>query len=129
MIGINTAVEGQAQNIGFAIAIDKIKPMLERLRSGQSTSTTPRAYMGVSTATVDGNGATVLEVGPGTPAAGAGIQIGDVIVALDNQPITDPDSLSSAIGAKKPGDRGPVTYQRGGARRTAQITLGTRPTG
>ena len=129
VIGINTAVEGQAQNIGFAIAIDKIKPMLERLRSGQTTSTTPRAYMGVSTTTVDGRGATVVEVGPGTPAAGAGIQIGDVIVALDNQPITSSDSLSSAIGAKKPGDRVTVTYQRGGARLTAQITLGTRPTG
>ena len=129
VIGINTAVDGQGQNIGFAIAIDTVKPMLESLRSGRSTTSSPRAYMGVTSQAVDGTGATVVEVGPGTPAAAAGIQPGDVIVALDNQPVTDPDSLSSAIGAKKPGDRVTVTYQRAGARSTAQITLGTRPTG
>jgi putative serine protease PepD len=129
VVGINTAVDGQAQNIGFAIAIDKIKPMLDSLRSGRSTATSPRAYMGVTTQAVDGTGATVIEVGPGTPAAAAGLQPGDVITALDNQPVTDPDSLSSAIGAKKPGDRVTVTYQRAGTRRTAQVTLGTRPTG
>jgi len=129
VIGINTAVDGQAQNIGFAIAIDTVKPMLDGLRSGRSTATTPRAYLGVTSQAVDGTGATVIEVGPGTPAAGAGIQAGDVITALDSQPVTDPDSLSSAIGAKKPGDRVTVTYLRGGTRRTAQVTLGTRPTG
>ena len=130
VIGINTAVDGQGQNIGFAIAIDKIKPMLDRLRSGQSTATSPRPYLGVSSQAAAGvTGATVVDVGPGTPAAGAGLQVGDVIVALDNQPVTDPDSLSTAIGAHQPGDRVTVTYQRGGARRTAQVTLGTRPTG
>ena len=130
MVGINTAVDGQGQNIGFAIAIDKAKPIVDRLRSGQSTATSPRAYLGVSSQAVDGTpGATVIDVGPGTPAAGAGLQVGDVIVALDNTPVTDPDSLSAAIGAKKPGDRATVTYQRAGARRTAQVTLGTRPTG
>ena len=129
VIGINTAVDGQGQNIGFAIAIDKIKPMLERLRSGQSPATSPRAYLGVSTQADTTGGATVVDVGAGTPAASAGLQVGDVIVAIDGQQITDPDGLSTAIGAHKPGDRVTVTYQRGGARRTAQVTLGTRPTG
>ena len=129
VIGINTAVDGQGQNIGFAIAIDKAKPILERLRTGQSTATTPRAYLGVSTQAVDGTGATVVEVGPGTPAAGAGLQVGDVIVALDSTQVTDPDDLSEAIGAKKPGDRVTVAYSRNGQRRTAQVNLGTRPAG
>jgi S1-C subfamily serine protease len=48
---------------------------------------------------------------------------------MDNQQIADPDGLSSAISGKKPGDRVTVAYQRGGTRRTAQVTLGTRPTG
>ena len=130
VVGINTAVEGQAQNIGFAIAIDTVKPKLERLRSGQSTATTPRAYLGVSSQAVAGTpGAAVIEVGPATPAAAAGIQVGDVIVAIDNQQITDSQSLGEAIQAHKPGDRVTVTYQRGSTRRTAQVTLGTRPTG
>ncbi len=131
VIGINTAVDGQGQNIGFAIAIDKAKPIVERLRSGQSTATTPRAYLGVSSQlSADGSpGATVVDVGAGTPAAGAGIQVGDVIVALDNTQINEPDDLSEAIGAKKPGDRVTVTYNRAGQRRTAQVNLGTRPAG
>ncbi len=130
VVGINTAVDGQAQNIGFAIAIDKIKPILDGLRTGKSTTSTPRAYLGVSTQAADGTpGATVIDVGAGTPAAGAGIAVGDVIVGLDNTQIGDPDSLSSAIGAHKPGDRVTVVYQRAGARRTAQVTLGTRPAG
>jgi putative serine protease PepD len=130
VIGINTAVDGQGQNIGFAIAIDKAKPIVERLRSGQSTGITPRGYLGVSSQGVIGTpGATVVDVGPGTPAAAAGLAVGDVIVAMDNQQIADPDGLSSAISGKKPGDRVTVAYQRGGTRRTAQVTLGTRPTG
>jgi len=131
VIGINTAIDGQGQNIGFAIAIDKAKPIVERLRSGQSTAATPRAYLGVSSQiAADGTpGATIVDVGAGTPAAGAGIQVGDVIVGLDNTQINDPDDLSEAIGAKKPGDRVTVTYNRNGARRTVQLNLGTRPTG
>ncbi len=131
VIGINTAVDGQGQNIGFAIAIDQAKPIVERLRTGQSTAATPRAYLGVSSQIApDGTpGATIVDVGPGTPAAGAGIQVGDVIVALDSTQIADPDDLSEAIGAKKPGDRVTVTYTRSGQRRTAQVNLGTRPTG
>ena len=131
VIGINTAIDGQGQNIGFAIAIDKAKPIVERLRSGQSTAATPRAYLGVtSQISPDGtSGATIVDVGAGTPAAGAGIQAGDVIVALDNTQINDPDDLSEAIGTKKPGDRVTVTYNRNGQRRTAQLNLGTRPTG
>jgi len=89
VVGINTAVEGQAQNIGFAIAIDRIKPMLERLRAGQSATATPRAYLGVTSQAIAGTpGATVTDVGPGTPAAQAGLQAGDVIVSLDGRSVT-----------------------------------------
>ncbi len=130
VVGINTAVSGQAQNIGFAIAIDGVKAKLDTLRAGQSTASQPRAYLGVSTQPVDGApGATVTDVGAGTPAATGGIQPGDVITAVDAAAVTDPDSLSAAIGAHKPGDRVTVTVQRGSAPRSVQVTLGTRPAG
>ena len=130
VVGINTAVSGQAQNIGFAIAIDGIKAKLDNLRAGQSTATQARAYMGVSSTTVDGTpGATVTDVGPGTPAATAGIQVGDVITAVDGTPVTGPDTLGTAIGGHQPGDRVTVTIQRGTTKRTAPVTLGTRPAG
>ncbi|MDQ6727011.1 MAG: trypsin-like peptidase domain-containing protein [Actinomycetota bacterium] len=130
VVGINTAVSGQAQNIGFAIAIDGIKAKLDKLRSGQSTATDPRAYLGVSTLAVDGTaGATVTDVSPGSPAAQAGLQPGDVITAIDATAVTSPDTLSTAIGAHKPGDRVTVSIQRGTAKRSTQIALGTRPAG
>ena len=130
VVGINTAVSGQAQNIGFAIAIDGIKAKLDKLRTGQSSSTAARAYLGVSTQAVDGTpGATVTDVGTGTPAAQAGIQAGDVITAIDGAPVTSPDTLSTAIGSHKPSDRVTVAIQRGSTKRTTQITLGTRPAG
>jgi putative serine protease PepD len=52
-----------------------------------------------------------------------------VIVAIDSTQVSDPDGLGAAITSHAPGDRVTVTYLRGGARRTAQVTLGTRPTG
>jgi putative serine protease PepD len=130
VVGINTAVSGQAQNIGFAIAIDGIKANLDKLRAGQSSATQARAYLGVSTAAVDGTpGATVTEVGPATPAAAAGIQAGDVITSIDGTSVTGPGSLGSAIAAHKPNDRVTVTVLSGSARRSASIVLGTRPAG
>jgi len=130
VVGINTAVSGAAQNIGFAIGIDGIKAKLDKLRAGQGSATVARAYLGVSTQAVDGTtGATVTDVGAGTPAAQAGIQAGDVITAIDGTPVTNPDSLSTAIGTHKPTDRVTVSIQRGATKRTAQITLGTRPAG
>jgi putative serine protease PepD len=130
VVGINTAVSGQAQNIGFAIAIDGIKTKLDKLRAGQSTATEARAYLGVSSQAVDGTpGATVTDVGTGTPAAAAGIQAGDVITAIDTTAVTGPDDLGTAIQSHKPNDRVNVTLQRGSAKRTVPITLGTRPAG
>ena len=124
-------MSGQAQNIGFAIAIDGIKSKLDTLRAGKSTATTPRAYLGVSSQAVDGTpGVTVTDVGTGYPGgAGAGIQVGDVITAIDATPVTNPDTLGTAIGAHKPGDQVTVTVQRGAAKRTVQVALGTRPAG
>ena len=95
VIGINTAVLQQtgsdavAQNIGFAIAIDTIKPRIEDLRTGNGTS----AFLGLSTTPVDesvrarfgldtSKGALVVNVTPGSAAERAGLREGDVIVGI-----------------------------------------------
>jgi putative serine protease PepD len=130
VVGINTAVSGQAQNIGFAIAIDGIKTKLDGLRAGKNAVSQPQAFLGVKTQAVAGTtGVTVVEVTPGTPAAAAGIQVDDVITAIDGAQVTDPDSLRAAISAHKPGERVNVTLTEGGARRTVAVPLGTRPAG
>jgi len=129
VVGINTAVSGQAQNIGFAIAIDGIKAKLDTLRAGKGAIVPPQAFLGVRTQAASGSGVTVVEVTAGTPAAAAGIQVDDVIIAIDGTPVTDPEALRAAIAAHKPGDRVSVTLASGATRRTVNVALGTRTAG
>ena len=49
VVGINTAIIGDAQNIGFAIAIDSIKPLIDDIKDGKGTVTPDTAFLGVST--------------------------------------------------------------------------------
>ncbi len=141
VVGINTAViqgslQGDAQNIGFAIASDTIRPMIEDLRQAGGTVRVP-AFLGVTTTTLNddtrlrlglsGTGAYVTSVGAGTPAEGAGLRAGDVITAVDGHEVTSSDELGSAIRRHRPGDRVEVRWQRGGTERSATVTLAQTP--
>ena len=125
VVGINTAIAGQAQNIGFAIAITPVVQVIDSLRDG----TVPeRALMGVSTqpSTTTVGGAEVVEIQRGTGAAASGLQVGDVITAVDDTKIADPTSLGAAIAAHQPGDEITVTVDRDGATKQISIVLGTK---
>lgn len=124
VVGINTAVSGQGQNIGFAISIVPAQELIDQLRTGE----VPRhALLGVSTRpAADGTGAQVLAVEPGSAAAAAGIEVGDVIVAVDDAPITSPQELGVAIAERRPGDDVTVTVQRDGRQVQLDTTLGER---
>lgn len=126
VVGINTAIAGRAQNIGFAIAITPVMDVIDDLRNG----TVPdRALMGVSTQpTGEGPGVEIVEITPGSGAADSGLQVGDVIVAVDGTDVTDPTSLGAAIATYQPGDTITVTVERNGSTQGFAVTLGTRPT-
>jgi putative serine protease PepD len=126
VVGINTAIAGQAQNIGFAIAITPVIDVIDELRGG----TVPdRALMGVTTQpTGEGLGVEIIEIAPESGAADSGLREGDVIVAIDDTDITDPTSLGAAIAAYQPGDSVAVTIERAGSTLTVDVLLGTRPT-
>jgi putative serine protease PepD len=128
VIGINTAVAADgAQNIGFAIPIDKAKSLADRLRSGQGPA--PTAFLGVSTTeTSDGSaGAMVVQLVSGGPAQKAGISVGDLIVSFDGKPVSGADALSGLVQLKQPGDTVQVVVERNGSSRTVSVTLGTKP--
>jgi S1-C subfamily serine protease len=154
VIGINTAVaassQGNAptQNIGFAIAIDSVKPQLASLRQGGTggpgtTSPTPtpaanKAYMGVSVQSVSPSlqqqdhltpaaGALVNSVQAGSPADQAGLKTNDVIVSLNGTPISTATALTTALHPLNPGDVVKVGIYRGSAQQTVSLTLGTNP--
>ena len=128
VIGINTAVAADgAQNIGFAIPIDKAKSLADRLKTGQGPA--PVAFLGVSTTEpMDGSGgAQVVEVVSDGPAQKAGIRIGDLIVSFDGKPVAGADTLSGLVQTRQPGDTVQVVVERNGSSRTVSVTLGTRP--
>jgi serine protease Do len=131
VVGINTATSGDAQNIGFAIAIDNAKPVIDQLRKGGSNSSSGatqqsgQAFLGVSV--TDGqNGALVQDVDPNAPAGQAGIQSGDEIVSLGGQSVQSADDLTTAMQSHKPGDKVAVTFLRGQSRQSVDVQLASR---
>ena len=70
----------------------------------------------------------VQQVSPGSPAAQAGVQPGDVIVGIGDVAVHSQKDLQNALTTRyKPGDQVPLRINRGGSELTVQVTLGTRP--
>ena len=143
VIGMNTAVAGSssgssAQNIGFAITAAHIKSLLPMLERGGTATTNHGGYMGIQIATLTPDlrsqykltptqGAVILDVVTGSPAASAGLRQGDVIISIDGKQITSADQVTAITRSHKPGDTLRVTVQRGSQRLTESVTLTTPP--
>lgn len=126
VIGINTAIAGQAQNVGFAIAIDPAKAMIDSLRNG---AVPEHALLGVNTRSrEEGRGAEIIDVSADSAANTAGLRSGDVIIEVADQFIDGPDELATVIAEHQPGDRLSVVYERDGEAHSLTVTLGARPT-
>jgi S1-C subfamily serine protease len=129
VIGVNSQIKtGSGDSnagVGFAVPVETVKQVVPQIQSGGKIQ---RAFLGVKNGTTnDQSGSIVSSVVPGGPAAKAGIQPGDKIVAIDNRPISSSDDVSAAVAAHRPGQQAKVTVIRGGNRRTLTVTLGTRP--
>jgi S1-C subfamily serine protease len=134
VVGINTAVAGDSQNIGFAIAIDKAQPVIERIRArgsatgntGTSTPVNGGGYLGVGLGE-SADGVVVTDVAPGSPAAAAGLEAGDLLLSIDGAAVTSVAGAVAAIQTHKPGDRLRLVWDRAGNRHDATARLATRP--
>ena len=140
LIGINSSIAslGASQGsqsgnigIGFAIPVQEAKTIADQLiKTGQAE----HAFLGVSakdTTVKDGSaqraGAQVASVSDGTPAAQGGIKTGDVIIAVNGQPVDSSTALVAQIRAMSAGDKATVTLIRDGARQDVQVTLAVKP--
>jgi S1-C subfamily serine protease len=122
VIGINSAGIPDAQNLGFAISSATFQPLIEELKTAPPPSLRP--VLGVTTTpSVDGVVVSGITVNSGAEAAG--LQDGDLILAVDGKPITTQSELGAAIRAKKPGDTIKVEFDRGGQKKTVSATLGS----
>lgn len=83
------------------------------------------AFLGVSTDT-DTEGAKITAVTKGSAAEKAGLEKGDIITKINEEPISSPEALSDVIGFKKPAEEVKVAYKRNGKSKTTTATLGKR---
>lgn len=138
VVGINTAILADAQNVGFALSIDSITSIIDDLKAGRDVAGN-RPVLGVETVDVATVSPTVLQrfsitatsgafiqrVESGSGADAAGLQAGDVIVAVDGKRVRTAADVGEAVRSNDPGDTIEVTVQRSGQEQTATATLGS----
>jgi len=138
LLGINTAIysrSGGSLGIGFAIPVSTAKQVMESIISSGSVT---RGWIGVepqdmtpeiaeSFGMTTKEGALIAAVVQGGPADKAGIKPGDVLVAVDHQPISDTTALLNAIAQLKPGAAVNVKLVRRGKPTELAVTIGKRP--
>jgi S1-C subfamily serine protease len=157
VIGINTAIatgrgstvgSGQFAGIGLAIPMSIAENVVTQLIASGSVT---RGFMGVSVVDAErvktmssrnpifravaegfqGEGAVITSITPGSPAANAGLRLGDVITALGDRRIDSRDEVLSEVGTKAPGTELPVAVWRAKANGTTgervelRVTLAT----
>lgn len=144
VIGMNTAIAAQSQNIGFSIPINDLSGLIDSVKN---TGKLQRPYIGVVYVpiTADVQSQFNLSVSQGAyiphssdlgqptvisggPADQAGVQEGDVITKVDNQAIDQNHSLTSVLDKHKVGDKVSLTIVRDGKTQTIDVTLGSAPT-
>jgi len=133
LIGINTALEIRGLHVVIPAAI-AWKAAASVLEHGQLK----RGYLGIAGQAVklpahqavpsgDGRGVLVLSVADGSPAATAGVLVGDVLVAFGGHPVTAPEDLLDLLASHAVGAAAPLRVLRGGAVAEVPVTVGERP--
>ena len=138
VVGINTQIatmSGVYNGIGFAMPSSTTVDVYNQL---VTKGRVHRGYLGVETAALtspvarlnkipDNHGAVVAKlVGESSPAARAGLESGDVIIAVNGQKIKDPRELTRIIASLQAGNSASIVYLRGGEQRTASVKLEER---
>jgi len=128
VIGVNAQIEsdsGGNDGVGFSIPSDAVKSVANTLIAGQAVQ---HAYLGVQIGdSPSGTGAVVSTVKADTPASKAGLKAGDVITAIDGDPVANADDLTAKINAHKPSQKVTLSVERGGKSLSIDVTLGVRP--
>jgi len=138
VIGVNSAIfspTGSSVGIGFAIPSETVRAVVAQLKD---KGTVVRGRVGVQVQTITAEiaealgldrpqGALVVEPEPGSPAAKAGIESGDVITAVNGAPAKSDHDLMKKIGDMAPGSTATLTVRRKGEDKTVTVTLDELP--
>ncbi len=139
----NSQTGGAADGIGFAIPSDRVKFVADQLIKNGKLVSSGQGFLGIQGQDVTPQLASAfnLPVQSGvqigdfandasgkSPAQAAGLQKGDIIVAVDGTTVNDSSDLVSALLNKSPGTQVKITVARGSGKQTVTVTLGERPT-
>jgi len=134
VIGINTAINYGAENIGFSVPSNTLKQILPQLRESGRVR---RGYLGIEIQNVDyaaaeafgldeAAGALVSRVVEGEPAARAGVRPEDIVLEVDGVKVHTTRDLIDYVSGKGPGASVTLTLWRGGKRETVKVELSER---
>jgi S1-C subfamily serine protease len=137
LVGINTIAATDAENVGFAIAIDGARSVIEQLRGKPGGR---NVWIGVTFSSIDSTaaavqvglqpaarGAAVVAIFAHTPGSKAGLREGDVVVALDGEPVRSAADMSRALARHKSGDSLVLDVLDQSGPRRVTVTVATRP--
>ena len=139
LIGINTAIfsqSGGSVGIGFAIPANMVQVVVSSARAGSKSVTRPwfgADMQGVTPEIADSlglkhpGGALVSGVAKGSPASKAGVEQGDLIVAVDGKPVDDVETFAFRFATRPLGGEASVTVQRQGKPRNLKVALAAAP--
>ncbi|MBQ1842862.1 MAG: Do family serine endopeptidase [Bacteroidales bacterium] len=132
LVGINTAIisqTGSYSGYSFAVPVNIVKKVVEDLIDFGSVK---RAILGITMQTVDDkiakelklsslSGVYINEVSKSGAAEKAGLQKGDVIIAIDGEKVKDAPSVQAKVNNYHPGDKASITYIRDGKEKVTEV--------
>lgn len=136
VIGLNTAIRSDGQNIGFAIPVDVARQVVDGLLAHGTVS---RPYVGIYMQDLEpkiarslglpanAQGVVVARVGTGSPAEQGGLMQGDVIQKIDGQPVSSGKDVQKIVRAHKIGESLAVLVSRNGTLTAATVKIGEYP--
>ncbi len=123
LVGINTAIRADGQNIGFAIPVDDLRRLLPQMLALESRS---RLQVGMQVSD-RGNALKITRIDVDSPADKAGLQVADVITQIDGKDVTNAVDYTIAMVGKKADDFMQVTVKRGHRSKTYRVQIVEKP--
>jgi S1-C subfamily serine protease len=129
VVGINSFIRDDAQNIGFALPASLAGEVANKLLSSGNIS---HPYIGIEMrdpmeTAVSDNGVEVTLVKPASPASSAGLEAGDLILEVDKSYVKTPGDVSKAVSSHSPGERMTLRVKRNGADHTIIVKVDRLP--